>query len=220
MTSNLTPKAQVPARKWKGPVLAIALLVIVLLAGVQDFLAVSTPIGHGVLVVEGWIPDSSFADALETFRTGTYTDLVIVGGSSHRVEGVRLEERLVSSGTSETDGGTHHTPVFLPLTGNRNRTYATALTFRSWADQSHRSIQSVDVFTEGVHARKSWILFRKALGGKYSVGIISGPERSYDPNRWLLSRRGLLVVSRNVAGYCYFKAAILADNMGWNVFHD
>lgn len=217
----LTPTAgQVRARKWIVPALAAALLVAVLLVGVQDFLAVNAPIGHGVLVVEGWIPDSSFADALEIFYSGAYTDLVIVGGSSHRVMGVRFEERLVGEGAAGTEARTHHNQIFLPLTGDHNRTYATALTFRSWADQSNRSVQAVDVFTEGVHARKSWILFRKALGAKYHVGIISGPERSYDPKHWLISRRGLLVVSRNVAGYCYFKAAILADNMGWDVFHD
>jgi len=46
-------------------------------------------------------------------------------------------------------------------------------------------------FTEGAHARKSWILSRYALGDGYRVGIIAGSPDSYDPKFWLVSRRGI-----------------------------
>jgi len=197
--------------------LAAVLLLTLFVVTVQRFLSVNAPLGHGVLVVEGWIPDSSFDDALGIFRKGAYSHLVVIGGPSHRLVSVQFEQRLVDGGTLTNEVGPRRNLIFLPVSAARNRTYATAVTFRSFAEQSGLPIHSVDVFTQGVHSRKSWILFRKALGDRYAVGIISGPERSYDPTYWFISRRGLRIVSRNVIGYAYFKAAILADNMGWKV---
>ena len=219
MASTLNLTAARRARRWLLA-LAISLVVIVFLVTVQRFLAVTEPLGHGVLVVEGWIPDSSFTDALEVFDRGAYTNLVIVGGSSQRLNVAQLEHRVSDKENSGAAITSSRSVVFLPVSAARNRTYATALTFRSWANGSGTPVHAVDVFTKGVHARKSWILFRKALGDRYQVGIISGPEHSFDPNRWFISRRGLWIVSRNLAGYAYFRVAILADNMGWKVLAD
>jgi hypothetical protein len=56
------------------------------------------------------------------------------------------------------------------LLQSSRKTYASALTVRDWLIRSKLSIKHFDVFTVGVHARKSWILFQHALGDNYHVG--------------------------------------------------
>lgn len=214
------PRATVCRRRWTLLALAAVLFLISVVVTLQRFLSLNAPLGHGVLVVEGWIPDSSFDDALASFRKGAYSHLVVIGGPSHRLNTIQFERMRLDGASRTTQVGSAHGLIFLPVSADRNRTYATALTFRTWAEQSGLPSRSVDVFTEGVHGRKSWILFRKALGDQYAVGIISGTERSYDSRYWFISRRGLMVVSRNIIGYAYFKAAIIADNMGWKILSD
>src|SRR5690348_18218446 len=57
-----------------------ALAFIVVLVFVHEFLAVSSPSGQGILVVEAWVPMQSLADSAEIFRGGHYQYLVLVGG--------------------------------------------------------------------------------------------------------------------------------------------
>jgi hypothetical protein len=84
-----------------------------------------------------------------------------------------------------------------------HRTFASARAVKQWLSKSGTSIREVDIFTVGVHARKSWILFRRALGEDYRVGIIAGTESSYDAASWMISKRGVYIVVRNLAGYLY-----------------
>src|SRR6266699_757420 len=92
------------------------------------------------------------------------------------------------------------------------RTLATASEFRRWLDSSATQVCCVDVFTVGVHARKSWVLFRYVLGDHYRVGIISG---SGDPDNrgkpWFLSAGAIWTVVRDLAGYVYAKLLVLSN---------
>jgi hypothetical protein len=89
------------------------------------------------------------------------------------------------------------------------RTLASATAVKRWLSSSGISVCCVEVFTKGVHARKSWILFRRALGDGYRVGIIAGSDESYDRRFWFFSTRGIRIVVRNLAGYVYSTLWIL-----------
>lgn len=107
--------------------------------------------------------------------------------------------------------------IKVPVNPAAHRTFATAVAVQKWLAGSQLSAKSVDVFTAGVHARKSWILFRYALGDEYRVGVIAGPEHSYNSRRWMLSARGVRIVARNIFGYAYSKTAVFLDKHGWSV---
>ena len=64
-------------------------------------------------------------------------------------------------------------------------------------------VRAIDVFSIGVHARKSQVLFRKAFGPEVRVGIIVGTESAYDGGRWWSTRAGWYIVLRNTLGYFY-----------------
>lgn len=196
--------------------LALVAFVFVLLT-VQGFLAVTSPSGRGVLVVEAWVPQESLADSVRVFQSGKYQYLVLVGRGMWQADSAqRVGLAYADSAEAKLAVPDVHASkvVEIPVGPARNRTYAGAVAFRNWLRTSGAKIRSVDVFTQGVHARKSWILFEHALGDSYEIGVIAGPEHSYDPRLWLISPRGLWIVSRNVAGYLYFKAAIVLEDHG------
>ena len=59
---------------------------------------------------------------------------------------------------------------------DRDRTCSAALALRNWFREHHAGVQSINVVTEDVHARRSRLLFQKAFGPGVNVGIISIPN--------------------------------------------
>ena len=94
----------------------------------------------------------------------------------------------------------------------RHRTLTKALALEKWIDESSITIAAINIFTLGVHARKSKLLFQKVLGPNFDVGIIAGKEVLYNRNFWWLSLDGIRVVSRNIIGYLYYQLYVITSN--------
>ncbi len=62
---------------------------------------------------------------------------------------------------------------------------------------------SLNLMTMSDHSRRSRLLFRKALGRDYHVGIISIESQDYDPNRWWKSSEGVRTVVGEIIAYGY-----------------
>jgi hypothetical protein len=183
----------------------------------HDFLAVSKPVGEGVLVVEAWVPARALAESAHVFNSGRYSCLVLVGGP---VRGTArnsnylttyddlAEDRLENIGFDTKKLVKIHVPT--EPVGRRTLSSATAVT--RWLSSSGTSVCCVDVFTVGEHARKTWVFFRYALGDRYRVGIISGSEASYTRTRfWFLSKKGIWIFARDLVGYFYSKLWVLVN---------
>jgi len=191
----------------------ISVAVIFVVISGYGFLAVNNPVGEGVLVVEGWIPAKTLAESAHVFDSGHYRYLVLVGGP---MQGSASESNdpttfadLAASRLEKLGFDTKKlVKVSVPAVSS-DRTLAGATAVKRWLGSSGISVCCVDIFTVGVHARKSWILSRYALGDRYRVGIIAGSEVSFDPRHWVVSRRGIWIVVRNLAGYGYSKFWIL-----------
>ena len=178
---------------------------------VYDFLAVTEPTSEGVLVVEAWIPAATLAEAVHRFDRGNYDCLIVVGGPMP--QDARNPKHLRSYSDFALDqivslGFDPNKIIKIDVVKSGSRTLNMAKAVDTWMSQSGRVGKSLDVFTVGVHARKSWITYSSVAGGRYRVGIIAGAESSYNPSNWLLSRRGLWIVSRNLAGYLYTKLVL------------
>ncbi len=180
---------------------------------ISGFLAVNSPVGEGVLVVEGWIPARTLAESVTVFNSGRYRYLAVVGGpmrgsGSKSVDPTTYAD--VAASRLEELGFDRRNVVKINVPAvSFGRTFAGAREVERWLGSSGVSVCCVDVFTAGVHARKSWMLFRYALGDGYRVGIIAGFQDSYNRRLWLVSRRGIWLVSRNVVGCAYSKLWIL-----------
>ncbi len=185
----------------------LAAVVVVALVTVVPFLAPTHPLSGGVLVVEGWLPDDALAEAKQAFESHPYECLVVTGVPID--QGLFITKAtnyaqlaaITLKGLGLKEGAI--VPVSCPEVP-RDRTYATAWQVRTWLD-THGKTDVVDVLTMGVHARRTWLLYRLALGERFQAGIIAAKDERYDPKRWWTTSSGFRTVTSEAIAYLYAK---------------
>jgi uncharacterized SAM-binding protein YcdF (DUF218 family) len=88
---------------------------------------------------------------------------------------------------------------------DRDRTYGSAVALRNWLSEHHMPVHGINIVTEDVHARRTRLLFRKALGGGVIVGVIAAPNPDYDSRHWWRYSAGLKDVVSESFAYVYAK---------------
>ncbi len=174
---------------------------------VQPFLAITRREKTDILVVEGWILPCTMEEAANEFSNGGYQRVYTTGGPA---EGLRKYISDYSTAASIGAGLLHQAGVpaeriqMVPSrkTG-RDRTYNAALALKRWFQTNHITPTAINVVTEGSHARRTRLLFQKALGKDVSVGIISLPNCDYDPKHWWRYSEGVREVIGESIAYVY-----------------
>jgi len=92
---------------------------------------------------------------------------------------------------------------FFPSVSKKDRTYHTALAAKQWLADKKIAAQSFDVMTLGPHARRSRLLYEKAFGGDFKIGIISLEDLEYDKAHWWRSSEGVREVIGETIAYVY-----------------
>jgi uncharacterized SAM-binding protein YcdF (DUF218 family) len=87
----------------------------------------------------------------------------------------------------------------------RDRTYSSAVALREWLREHDLQVRSINIMTENAHARRTRLLFRKALGSNVAVGIIAVPNPDYDARRWWRYSEGVREVIGEGVAYIYAK---------------
>jgi hypothetical protein len=174
----------------------------------HDFLCLNKAYSSGTLVVEGWIPDISLNEIPFIYFSGNYKMLVVVGGpiisQQTRKNGLtaadRAKSRLIEKGIEKDS-------IFLVqyTEGQYHHTYRSAIALKDWLSKSNPDSHFIDIYTVGVHARKSYITFKRVLSPYYEVGVLSGKPLYYCPQTWFLSKKGIFLVYKNFFGYLYGK---------------
>jgi uncharacterized SAM-binding protein YcdF (DUF218 family) len=197
---------------WRGRLL---ITLIVLIAGwgltlkIQPFLAVTHRVPAKILVVEGWTHYYGVDAAVKEFNSGHYERILTTGGPEegmgpssaiYDTEAWQSAELLEKAGISAKDVQ----PV-PSLSVGRDRTYNAAVTLRKWFREHGLQPRSINVLTEDAHARRTWLLFREALGPGVEVGIISVPNPDYDASHWWRSSDGVREVVDEGIAYVYAK---------------
>jgi hypothetical protein len=184
---------------WQGTLLLLALLALAIVAagrGAYAFLAPEAPAqgadgrGARTLVVEGWLDASELAQAAGAFRRGRYERVLTTGGPIEAsVDPAGWKTYAQRAAAVLRANGIDSVPVIaLPAPpGLRDRTYRSALEVRAWAARSGTVLDAVDVYSAGVHARRSRLVFREALGEKVEVGVLAALPEGGDAQRWWTS---------------------------------
>jgi len=192
-------------RTWLLVLVCLVLLGVQFLSSIHPFLALSDPVRGDILVVEGWLPDDAMAQALSEFRRGGYRLMVTTGEPLIRGSVLSEYGTYAELGAAILHGmGADQDSLFaVPSPPARvNRTYASAVALAHWFRVTGRNPAAVDVVSLGAHARRSRDLFQLALG-ETRVGIIAAGDRSYDPERWWQTSRGVQSVMEETVGYLY-----------------
>ncbi|MES3014517.1 MAG: hypothetical protein V4750_12430 [Pseudomonadota bacterium] len=176
--------------------LAIAAAIVVGLArSAYQLLAPQSPApGARTLVVEGWLDRAELHQAVATARSGRYERVLTTGGpidptmdvGGWKSFAVRAAAQLRASGL----------PADMPViavpapAAAQDRSYLSALVVREWAMQNGVALGALDVYSAGVHARRSWLVYRMAFGEAVEVGVLAARPADHDPQRWWTSSVG------------------------------
>jgi len=193
-------------RGWLVLVLILALLGVISLRSIYPFLAVNDPRPGGVMVAEGWASDRTLDFIVAEFRRNHYAKVYVTGGP------VEIG-RLLSEYTTYADRGaasllksglnTNEVQAVPAPTTRQDRIYTAASALRNWWREHGVAPHSVNVISEGPHARRSRLFYRKALGKEVQVGVVAFPSRDIDPKRWWRSSAGFRSVVDESVGYVY-----------------
>jgi uncharacterized SAM-binding protein YcdF (DUF218 family) len=178
-------------------------------AYLYPFLAVTDRVETNILVVEGWVHPYAIHAAVEEFRTGSYQRIFTTGGPVVGRGGyVNDFQTAASVGADllrkEGIPGEALQKVPTRVMG-RDRTYSSAAALKNWLLEHNLRVRSLNIVTEGAHARRSRLLFEEALGRDVNVGVISVPSPDFDASRWWYYSEGVEDVVEEGLGYLYAK---------------
>lgn len=194
---------------WFARFLVLLFLIIsfyVIIKNIVPFLSANSPVNGNILVLDGYFPDYAVIDAIKTFEQGNYKQVVTTGGDisiGFYLTEVKSMAELTRSVFINI--GFDSTKVVAISTGTvtKNRTYSSAMALKNWLDKQNIENTSVDVFVIGCHAKRSKLLFSRALEKEIKVGVISVEDKTYDPEKWWSSSKGMRTVISEFLAYLY-----------------
>jgi hypothetical protein len=149
--------------------------------------------GARTLVVEGWLSRAELQEARALRRSGRYERVLTTGGPIEPEQDAGGWGSFAARGAAilREDADSAVPVIALPAPRTlQERTYLSALKVRDWAGQAGVRLDAVDVYTLGVHARRSRQVYRLALGDAVAVGVLAVPPADHDGPRWWTSSAG------------------------------
>jgi len=201
------PRWSLSLRGWLCFMGLLAGLVALVFFRIHPFLSVTHRVDANILVVEGWVHDSVIRAAATEFTNGSYHRVFTTGGPVHGA-GAYINDFNTSASVGadllKAAGLPSNVIQMVPCrVKDRDRTFSAAIALRDWLKTNQVAVRRVNVVSEGVHARRSRMLFREALGPDISVGIISFPDEEYPAARWWRYSAGVKETVSEGAAYLY-----------------
>ena len=154
------------------------------------------------------MPDYELKQALSEFGEGSYNKIITTGGSLPRGYYLAKYKTFaeLSAATLKALGLEKEKLIAVPAPDViKDRTYASAITFRQWLSKSNLNVQSINLYTFDVHTRRSWLTFKKILAPKIKTGAIAAKTQDYQPDKWWVSSEGVRSVISEVIAYIYMR---------------
>jgi uncharacterized SAM-binding protein YcdF (DUF218 family) len=200
---------------WRGLLVLLILLTVfayALFRGSYPFLAVNAPAPGGILIVEGWGSDEVMRQTAARFKESllenhsSFNKVMVTGGVVETGGPLMIYKTYADLGAAILlkSGLTTNEVEAVPAPFvQRDRTYAAAVSLKQWFDVHQVDVKAINLITVGPHARRSRLLFQKALGKQYKVGVISLSLTDYDPKHWWRSSSGVRIVISELLAYSY-----------------
>lgn len=201
-----------------GSILIFVLIAIILrysLVGSYYYLAVNDPIESKTMVIEGWVPTYAIKQAVQIYKDEGYDRMIVTG-----IPIVNYEFIAPYRNTAEATilalryyGVTDSIYLAnIPTNIFVDRTYNTALLTKELFFQNDWP-HNFNIFSVGVHSRRSRFLFRKAFGSEYDIGIIAPRDRTFLPDSWWKSSKGLRQVSNELMATLFVQLFFYPDKI-------
>ena len=158
------------------------------------------PDGRGAktLVIEGWLEADDLDQALALMRSARYQQVLTTGGpiedSWNNVPGwSSYAERAAEYLVDRAPGGPPIVAVPAPPT-EQDRTFHSALQVAAWSRGAGIELGAIDLYTAGIHSRRSRTVFEMALGPAVEVGVLAAPSPDSIAHWWTSSRSAKAVI--------------------------
>lgn len=186
----------------------LLILGLIYLLNIHPFLAYKKPIEADLLIVEGWLTDEALKGALKEFKQGNYQLLITTGQSLKK--GFYLSQYKTFAQLAEASllalGMERAKLIAVPCDKmQKNRTFTSAQTLQQWLLDSNLNIKAINLYSEDVHTRRSWILYKKVFDPPIKVGAIAFNSVEYDPQKWWTYSEGVRSVIPETISYIYAK---------------
>jgi len=195
-------RRQIWVPTWWGAlviVVAVAASSLVALRHLAGYLALDAPAaGHDgqgarTLIVEGWLDEDSLDAATAVIGRGRYQRVVVSGGP---IDSWREGQPWSTYAERATDYLRRHGATAIPVVAApapetaQDRTFVSAVVVRDWLRGQGVNIDAVDLFSGGVHARRSRLVYRMAFGPEVEVGVFAAQPRRYALEHWWTTSEG------------------------------
>lgn len=199
---------------WLILLFALAILFRLWMGTVAEYLSKDEPVKAKVLVVEGWIGDEALSKAVQYYKKNHYQHLVVTGlPITFRKDFLHFKNTAAAAVAQLKKDGFKDTifQAVIPSTVVIDRTYNTAIATRLLFDQHPNWGKHLMIFSVGVHARRSLLMFKRAFGRQYKIGIVAAPDPTFDQQHWWRSSKGFRNVSNEFVAYLYVWAFFHPD---------
>jgi len=209
MRLALTKMREARCLTWRGWLAVVMLPTLAVIVGMKlcvPFLSLNHPIPAEALVVEGWLPDYALKDVVKEFRNGNYHYIITAGSpllggyylSDLKTSADMAAASLVKFGIASS--------LVVPVPGPavfRDRSLAHARAVRDWVELHDPNLRSINVYSLGVHTRRTRLDFEQAFGKGVKVGAIAHTDEAYDSDHWWTTSEGFRTVTGEVLAYIW-----------------
>ena len=160
------------------------------------------------MVVEGWIHDFALDEAVAIYRSGDYTQLICAGGPievGSYIQDYKSYPEMTAARLRKLGIDPDEIVMAIAEDSRKDRTYAAAVALREAIMAYNIEGTDVHLVTTGPHGRRSRMLFQKALGDDYTIGVTCIEEYEYDKGDWYMCSEGVRTVLGELIALTYAK---------------
>jgi hypothetical protein len=202
----LFQRRQIWLPTWQGALLLVVVVAaasLIALRHLAGYLAAHDPAttrdgrGASTLIVEGWLEEDGLDAAIAEIGRGRYERVIASGGP---IDGWREGQSWPTYAERAADYLRRHGVTSIPVVAvaapesAQDRTFLSAVVVREWLRSQGGTIDAVDLFSGGVHARRSRLVFQMAFGPEVDVGVFAAAPRRYALERWWTTSDGVKAV--------------------------
>ena len=172
------------------------------------FLAITRPVPSDTLVVEGWMNEYAMKQAAAEYAKGHYRHLFTTGGPTIGKGGGYINDFNTSASVGaellKKAGIPPEAVQMVPSrVMERDRTYSSAVALKNWLHDHDLHVTAINIVTESCHARRTRLLFQKAMGSDVTIGTIAISSPDYDATHWWRYSEGVEEVIGETIAYIY-----------------
>jgi len=189
------------------------------------YLAQQQSIKSPILIVEGWVSDLALRDAIKHYKTADYKMIITTGGliktrnsTKHKTYADLAAAYLRNNGLNNSNIKSLSTPE-----SAQNRTFLSAVIVRNWLQKQNIKTKQINVYSQGVHARRTKALYQMAFGDQSKIEINAAKTTEYKLDNWWKSSAGAKAVITETIGLiwvkcCFYPGEYQSHQEKWGLY--